>query len=535
MIRDIPGFSAYCLLMTHTTTTQPHPLLIKLGLTDHPRVVMDITGNETPEKDGIIVVRSPATGLPLAGVRLDDAASYEATTAKAAAAFKKFRTVPAPHRGELVRRIGAEYRTVLEDLGSLLSLEMGKIKAEGIGEVQETIDIADYAVGMSRQLCGITMPSERPEHTMKEQWLPLGPVGVITAFNFPNAVWGWNAMLATIAGDTTVWKPSLLAPLTAIATNMIAEKVAADMGFEDIFQLVIGTDDVVGETMIADRRYPLISATGSCRMGRRVGAVVAGRLGKCLLELGGNNAVIIEADANLDLALKSTVFGAVGTAGQRCTSTRRMIIHESIADEFVAKLVKAYETVNIGDPLDSSVLMGPLISESAVKQYEHAVSEAVKQGGTLLTGGQRVKLDGDLSGGHFVKPTIIKVPASNQLPMAFEETFAPIMYVFTYKTLDEAIDMQNSVDQGLSSAIFTGSSNAAQRFLAPTGAGSDCGIANINLGTSGAEIGGAFGGEKDTGGGRESGSDAWKVYMRRQTCTINYGNELTLAQGIRFE
>jgi len=526
--------------MTHTTTstnttTRPHPLLIKLGLSDHPRVVMDITGSETPEADGIIVVRNPSTGQPLAGVKLDDAASYESTTAKAAEAFKSFRKVPAPLRGELVRRIGVEYRTVLEELGSLLSLEMGKIKAEGIGEVQETIDIADYAVGMSRQLCGITMPSERPEHTMKEQWLPLGPVGVITAFNFPNAVWGWNAMLAAIAGDTTVWKPSLLAPLTAIATSMIAEKVATEMGFENIFQLVIGTDDLIGKPMVADRRYPLISATGSCRMGRQVGAVVAGRLGKCLLELGGNNAVIIEPDANLDLALKSTVFGAVGTAGQRCTSTRRLIIHESIADAFTEKLVKAYETVNIGDALDESVLMGPLINETSVQQYEHAVGEAVKQGGTLLTGGQRAELSGDLSGGHFVKPTIIRAPASNDLPMAYEETFAPILYVFTYKTLEEAIEMQNSVDQGLSSAIFTGSSNAAQRFLAPTGAGSDCGIANINLGTSGAEIGGAFGGEKDTGGGRESGSDAWKVYMRRQTCTINYGDELTLAQGIRFE
>ncbi len=515
--------------MSNTATI--HPLLSKLGLVDHPRVVMDITGNETPENDGIIVVRNPSTGQPLAGVKLDDAASYEATTARSVKAFKSFRMVPAPQRGELVRRIGVEYRAVLEDLGSLLSLEMGKIKAEGIGEVQETIDIADYAVGMSRQLCGITMPSERPEHAMKEQWLPLGPVGVITAFNFPNAVWGWNAMLATIAGDTTVWKPSLLAPLTAIATNMIAEKVALEMGFEDVFQLVIGTDDVVGETMIADRRYPLISATGSCRMGRRVGSVVAGRLGKCLLELGGNNAVIIEPDANLDLALKSTVFGAVGTAGQRCTSTRRLIIHESIADEFVAKIVKAYETVKIGDALDDSVLMGPLINEASVQQYEYAIGEAIKQGGTLMTGGKRV----EGMGGHFVEPTIIRAPASNELPMAFDETFAPIMYVFTYKTLDEAIDMQNAVDQGLSSAIFTGSSNTAQRFLSPTGAGSDCGIANINLGTSGAEIGGAFGGEKDTGGGRESGSDSWKVYMRRQTCTINYGDELTLAQGIRFE
>jgi len=513
-----------------------HPLLTKLNLVNHPRIVTDFTGDETPEKDGIVLSYNPATGKPIAGVRLDTQEDYEAVTAKAAAAFKEFRKIPAPKRGELVRRIGNAYREVLEELGSLVSLEMGKIKAEGIGEVQETVDIADFAVGQSRQQCGITMPSERPEHAMKEQWLPLGPVGIITAFNFPNAVWGWNAMLAAIAGDTCVWKPSLIAPLTAIATNDIAQRVASEMGYQDLFQLVIGTDAIVGESMIRDRRYPLISATGSCKMGRHVGSVVAGRLGRSLLELGGNNAVIIEADANLDLALKSTVFGSVGTAGQRCTSTRRLIIHESIADDFCDKLVKAYETVRIGDPLDSGTLMGPLINEQSVQGYEHAVKTACEQGGTLLTGGHRVTdLAGDLATGHFVKPTIIRVPKGNDLPMALEETFAPILYVFTYKTFQEAIDMQNSVDQGLSSAIFAGSSNAAQRFLDPSGAGSDCGLAYVNLGTSGAEIGGAFGGEKDTGGGRESGSDAWKAYMRRQTCTIGFGETLELAQGIRFE
>ncbi|MBL4698381.1 MAG: aldehyde dehydrogenase family protein, partial [Phycisphaerales bacterium] len=501
-----------------------HELLTKLNLVHHPRIVTDFTGDETPEKDNIVLSYNPATGKPIAGIRLDSQEDYEVVTAKAAKAFKEFRKIPAPKRGEMVRRIGNAYREVLEELGSLVSLEMGKIKAEGIGEVQETIDIADFAVGQSRQMCGITMPSERPEHAMKEQWLPLGPVGIITAFNFPNAVWGWNAMLAAIAGDTCVWKPSLIAPITAIATNDIAQKIASEMGYEDLFQLVIGTDAIVGESMIADRRYPLISATGSCDMGRHVGSVVAGRLGKSLLELGGNNAVIIEADANLDLALQSTVFGSVGTCGQRCTSTRRLIIHESIADSFCAKLVTAYESVRIGDPLDSNTLMGPLINEQSVVGYEYAVKTACEQGGKLLTGGTRVtNLEGDLATGHFVTPTIIRAPEGNDLPMALEETFAPILYVFTYKTLQEAIDMQNDVVQGLSSAIFAGSSNAAQRFLDPCGTGSDCGLAYVNLGTSGAEIGGAFGGEKDTGGGRESGSDAWKAYSRRQTCTIGFG------------
>ncbi len=513
-----------------------HALLTKLGLDSHPRVIVRPRGDETPEKDHIVLSMNPSTGKPLAGVKLDREDDYERITANAVEAFRKFRKVPAPKRGELVRRIGNAYREVLEDLGSLVALEMGKIKGEGIGEIQETIDIADFAVGLSRQLYGITMPSERPEHSMKEQWLPLGPIGIITAFNFPNAVWGWNAMLATIAGDTCVWKPSLLTPLIAIATNDIAQRVATEMGHEHLFQLLIGTDGIVGESLIADRRYPLISATGSCRMGRRVGSVVAGRLGRSLLELGGNNAVIIEPDANMDLALKSTVFGSVGTAGQRCTTSRRLILHESIADDFCARLVRAYETVRIGDPLSDATLMGPLINEHAVITYEQAVKTAQAQGGTLLTGGSRVSgLQGELSGGHFVTPTIIRAPKGNNLPVALEETFAPILYVFTYKTLDEAIEMNNGVDQGLSSAIFAGSSNAAQRFLDPSGAGSDCGLAYVNLGTSGAEIGGAFGGEKDTGGGRESGSDAWKMYMRRQTCTTGFGDTLALAQGIRFE
>lgn len=510
-----------------------HEILIRLGLDNDPRV---IPAGEAG--DGCVVSLNPATGLPLAGVKLDTADSYEQTIARSVEGFKRWRKIPAPKRGEVIRRIGNAYRDCLEDLGSLVSLEMGKIKAEGIGEVQETIDIADFAVGQARQLHGITMPSERPMHAMREQWLPLGPVGVITAFNFPNAVWGWNAMLGAVCGDTMIWKPSLITPLTAIATNNIARRVAEEMGHEGVFELVIGTDEEVGERMIADRRLPLISATGSCRMGRHVGSVVAGRLGKCLLELGGNNAVIVEPDADLDMAVKSTVFGSVGTCGQRCTTSRRLILHESIADGFCDKLVSAYKTIRIGDPLDDNTLVGPIISDQSAAQFEQAIAQAKQQGGEVLVGGARVDpatLPEGLRKGSYVQPTIIRAPSSNQLPVAQEETFAPILYVFTYRELDEAIEMQNSVDQGLSSAIFAGSVRAAERFLDPSGAGSDCGLAYVNLGTSGAEIGGAFGGEKDTGGGRESGSDAWKAYMRRQTCTTNFGDEFALAQGIRFE
>lgn len=515
-----------------------HDILVRLGLDRHPRVVADPTGDETPERDGVVVSFNPATGRPLAAVRIDTADDLEKITQRAVDAFERWKRVPAPKRGEVIRRVGNAYREVLDDLGSLVALENGKIRAEGVGEVQETIDIADFAVGQSRMLYGKTMPSERPLHAMKEQWLPLGPIGIISAFNFPNAVWGWNAMLGAVCGDVCVWKPSLLTPLITIATSEIAQSVASEMGHGDIFQYVIGTDAVVGETMIADRRYRLISATGSCRMGRRVASVVGQRLGRCLLELGGNNAVIIEPDADLDLALKSTVFGSVGTCGQRCTTSRRLIIHESIADGFVARLAKAYETVRIGDPLAEGTLVGPLISASAVESFEKAVRTAKEQGGTVVTGGDgsiASRLGAGLRGGWFVTPTVVRAPADNRLPIAMEETFAPILYVFTYRTLDEAIEMQNGVDQGLSSAIFTGSARSAERFLDPSGAGSDCGLAYVNLGTSGAEIGGAFGGEKDTGGGRESGSDSWKAYMRRQTCTINFGESFALAQGIRFE
>jgi aldehyde dehydrogenase (NAD+) len=504
-------------------------ILSTLGVADDPRVVLKVPSGGAPA--GMAVTENPATGEPLAGIRLDDAAAYEKTAAGAVETFKTWRLVPAPVRGQIVRAIGEELRRHKAALGDLVSLEVGKIRAEGLGEVQETIDVADYAVGLSRQLFGLTMPSERSEHRIQEQWLPLGPVGVITAFNFPNAVWGWNAMIGAVCGDVIVWKPSLLAPLTAIATNAIAEGVAASMGYPGVFRLVIGADDVVGERLIADKRLPLISATGSCRMGRRVGQVVANRLGRALLELGGNNAMIVSQHADQDLALKSLVFGAVGTAGQRCTTTRRLIIHASITDAFVSRLIAAYKTVHIGDPLSEGTLVGPLINARAVEGFLSAVATAKSQGGTVLVGGERATVAGGK--GHYVQPTIIRAPASNRLPIAQEETFAPILYVFAYRDQDEAIALHNGVDQGLSSSIFTTDVREAERFLGPSG--SDCGLAYVNLGTSGAEIGGAFGGEKDTGGGRESGSDSWKAYMRRQTATINSGREFTLAQGIRFE
>lgn len=507
-------------------------ILDSLGLSSHPRVIVSPPENAASDSR-VVVVANPSTGRPIAAVRLDDSESYEKAARASLEAFARWRLVPAPERGQVVRAIGDEFRRHKAALGELVSLEVGKIRQEGLGEVQETIDIADFAVGLSRQLYGLTMPSERPKHRMFEQWLPLGPIGVISAFNFPNAVWAWNAMLAAVCGDTILWKPSLLAPLTAIASNTIAQRVAESMGHKGVFEIVIGTDDQVGERMVADHRFPLISATGSCRMGRRVGSVVAGRMGRCLLELGGNNAVIVDQTADLKLAVPSIVFAAVGTAGQRCTTTRRLIVHESIVDDLTARLVAAYKTIRIGDPLAEGTLVGPLINTRAVDAFLNAIDAAKKQGGTLLTGGSRASVEGGSA--NYVHPAIIRAPASNTLPISMEETFAPILYVFTYKTIDQAIALHNSVAQGLSSAIFTDSVRAAEAFLSPHGTGSDCGIANVNLGTSGAEIGGAFGGEKETGGGRESGSDSWKAYMRRQTCTVNFGTELKLAQGIRFD
>lgn len=506
--------------------------LTDLGLLNHSRVLLDPPANAGTD-GSLLLVSSPTTGKPIAGVRLDDESSYNAAVARSVASFKRWREVPAPVRGQVVRAIGNEFRTHKKAIGAIITAEVGKIVSESEGEVQETIDIADFAIGLSRQLYGLTMPSERPGHAMREQWLPLGPIGVISAFNFPNAVWAWNAMLAAVCGDTVVWKPSLLAPLTAIATNAIAQRVASAMGHEDLFTLVIGRDEVVGEGLIADTRLPLISATGSCRMGKRVGEVVARRFGRSLLELGGNNAAIVHEDADLDLAARAILFAAVGTCGQRCTTTRRLIAHEKIADVLVAKLVKAYSSVRIGDPGAEGTLVGPLVNARAVEGFEAAVAKAKQQGGTVLVGGGKHTQPG--LAGHFVQPTIIRAPANNALPIALEETFAPILYVFTYRDAEEAIAMQNSVAQGLSSAIFTRSASLAERFLSPAGTGSDCGLAYVNMGTSGAEIGGAFGGEKETGGGRESGSDSWKAYMRRQTCTINFSGKLELAQGIRFE
>ncbi|MGD9688235.1 MAG: aldehyde dehydrogenase family protein [Phycisphaerales bacterium] len=516
------------------TSSSPHvELLRRLGLADDPRVALQGPAGT----EGFIASDNPATGRPIAWVKLEGAAAYERVASESVEAFRRWRSVPAPARGQVVRAIGDRLRAHKHDLGELVSLEVGKIRSEGQGEIQEIVDIADFAVGLSRQLPGLTLPSERAGHRLVEQWLPLGVVGCITAFNFPAAVWGWNAMLAAVCGDVTIWKPSLLAPLTALACNRLADDVATKMGHAGVFRLVIGNDAEVGERLVADRRVPLISATGSCRMGRIVGQKVASRLGRCLLELGGNNACIVDETADQDLALRSIVFGAVGTAGQRCTSTRRLFVHEKIAGAFIERLRGAYQSVQarIGDPLSEGTLVGPLINAAAVEGFERAVASAKAQGATVLSGGARATGSGGGGGGHFVQPTLIRAPASNALPIALEETFAPILYVFTYSKLEEAIAAQNGVDQGLSSALFTESLRAGERFLNPDGSGSDCGIANVNCGTSGAEIGGAFGGEKDTGGGRESGSDSWKAYMRRQTSAINFSGRVELAQGIRFE
>lgn len=527
-----PGSGRFRLPILLAMTTA-HALLKTLGLTEDPRFIAQPSGPGLGQS--YVVTENPATGQPIAGVKLDTRQDLERVIAESMECFKKWREVPAPARGLVVREIGEEFRKFKEPLGELVALEMGKIRAEGLGEVQETIDIADFAVGLSRQIPGQVFPSERPGHRMFEQWLPLGPIGVISAFNFPNAVWAWNAMLAAVCGNVTIWKPSLLTPLVAMASNAIADRVATKMGHPGVFRLVIGADDQVGEPLVADRRVPLISATGSCRMGKRVGEVVARRVGRVLLELGGNNAIIVHEDADLELAARSIVFGAVGTAGQRCTTTRRLLMHRNIAEKLTAKLVSAYQQVlpRLGDPLKEGTLVGPLINARAVEGYLHAVEAAKQQGGTVLVGGKKASVSG--LNGHYVEPTIVKAPASNTLAIAMEETFAPILYLFTYDKLDDAIAMNNAVDQGLSSAIFTEGLRASERFLNVTGSGSDCGIANVNIGTSGAEIGGAFGGEKETGGGRESGSDSWKAYMRRQTCTINYGGGFALAQGIRFE
>ncbi len=478
----------------------------------------------------VLECRSPIDGSVIASVTQATEQDYERIVDRAHQAFKKWRTTPAPIRGETVRQLGDALREAKPELGALVTIEMGKIRAEGLGEVQEMIDICDFATGLSRQLYGLTMHSERPLHRMYEQWHPLGVVGVISAFNFPVAVWSWNCALAAACGDATLWKPSSKTPLTAIACAKIAERVCRKTGADPaIFSLVVGPGSTIGEKLINDRRIPLVSATGSCRMGHRIGEVVGQRLGRTILELGGNNAIIVTPDADMKLAARAILFGAVGTAGQRCTSTRRVIVHDSIRDELVEQLIKSYGQVTIGDPLDEGTLMGPLIDTGAVDDMFAAVKRIKDEGGEILYGAQ--KLDGDAHpGGCYVTPCI--AAARNEFSIVQEETFAPILYVIKYSTFDEAVALHNDVPQGLSSAIFTRNLLEAEQFLSTCG--SDCGIANVNIGTSGAEIGGAFGGEKETGGGRESGSDAWKAYMRRQTNTINYSTELPLAQGITF-
>jgi aldehyde dehydrogenase (NAD+) len=468
----------------------------------------------------------PASGQAQGIVRVLTRAQYDACVAAALRRFEEWRTRPAPRRGEVVRRLGELLRSHKDALGELVSLESGKIRAEGVGEVQEMIDICDFAVGLSRQLHGLTIASERPGHRLMEQWHPLGPVGIVTAFNFPVAVWSWNAALAAVCGDVCLWKPSPLTPLCAAAVQALCDRVCEEHGAQGVFTLVPGGAEA-GTWLCDDPRLPLISFTGSIAAGRTVAARVAARLGRTILELGGNNGVIVLDDADLDLAVRAITFGAVGTAGQRCTSTRRLFLQRGIASTLLDRLAAAYRSVRIGDPLEAGVLMGPLITRSAVDHYRSALAAAHEQGGKVICGGRVLERPG-----NFVEPALVLAPRHDAFPIAWEETFAPILYVFEVADLQEALAAHNAVRQGLSSAIFTDSMRSAEQFLSP--AGSDCGIANVNAGTSGAEIGGAFGGEKETGGGRESGSDAWKAYMRRQTSTINWGRDLPLAQGITF-
>lgn len=488
------------------------------------------TGNNWLDSSGEnLLSHSPVDGQLIGKVQATDAAAYKTVIEKAQAAFKTWRTTPAPKRGEIVRQYGEKLRQYKEPLGKLVSYEMGKSLQEGYGEVQEMIDICDFAVGLSRQLYGLTMHSERPNHRMYEQWHPLGIVGIISAFNFPVAVWCWNSAIAWVCGDVCIWKPSEKTPMTAVACQKIFNEVAAENDLPEGISSIINGDYTVGEMMTKDKRIPLISATGSTRMGRKVGTVVAERLGRTLLELGGNNAIIVSPDADLKMTLIGAVFGAVGTCGQRCTSTRRLIIHKSVYDEVKQNLVNAYQQLSIGDPLNPAIHVGPLIDKDAVKAYLHSIEKIKEAGGTFAVEGKVLEGEGYESG-CYVQPCIAEV--KNEDAIVQHETFAPILYLIRYSNLEDAIAMQNDVPQGLSSAIMTQNMREMELFL--SSAGSDCGIANVNIGTSGAEIGGAFGGEKETGGGRESGSDAWKAYMRRQTNTINYGDDLPLAQGIEF-
>ena len=478
--------------------------------------------------NGTLAVQSPIDGLASGAVVEADEAAVEAALVRAGQAFDAWKRVPAPRRGELVRLLGEELRAAKDDLGMLVTLEAGKVVSEGLGEVQEMIDICEFAVGLSRQLYGLTMPSERPGHHMRETWQPMGPVVVVTAFNFPVAVWAWNSALALVCGDPVIWKPSEKTPLTALGVQAVFERAVARFGDdapEGLAQLLIGGRNI-GEALARDPRVALVSATGSTRMGKAVARTVAGRLGRSLLELGGNNAMILTASADLELAVRAIAFSAVGTCGQRCTTLRRLLVHEDVADALIARLAKAYDTLPVGDPRDDGILVGPMIDAAAVQGFESALARALEEGGEILAGGTRVERDG-----FYVRPALVRMPA--QTDIVRHETFAPILYVMTWREFDDAIAMQNDVPQGLSSCVFTDSVREAEQFLSAWG--SDCGIANVNIGPSGAEIGGAFGGEKETGGGRESGSDAWKSYMRRQTQTVNFSSDLPLAQGVKFE
>ncbi len=495
--------------------------------------LLDALGVHLPAA-GDLAVRSPIDGAVIAQLATASSADMQAAVGRAHEAFKAWRIVPAPKRGELVRLFGEELRAHKSQLAQLVSIEAGKVTSEGLGEVQEMIDICEFAVGLSRQLHGLTIASERPGHRMMEQWLPLGVVGIISAFNFPVAVWAWNSALALVAGDACVWKPSEKTPLTALATQALFERAvkayraAGHAAPDGLSELIIGRADV-GEALVDDARVALVSATGSTRMGRAVGPRVAARFGRCLLELGGNNAIIVTPSADLDLAVRGILFGAYGTAGQRCTTTRRVIAHESIHDALVERLDRARAQLPIGSPLEAGTLIGPLIDAQAFEAMQAALRAAREQGGQV-SGGERALAD-RFPGAFYAVPALVRMPA--QTAVVCHETFAPILYTLKYRTLEEAVELQNGVPQGLSSAIFTTDLREAERFMGA--AGSDCGIANVNIGTSGAEIGGAFGGEKETGGGRESGSDAWKAYMRRTTNTVNYSSELPLAQGVKFD
>ena len=504
-----------------------HSILNKLGLAaENPGVF----AGEWRGDGAIIEKISPIDGKVLARVRTASDEDYEWAVSLAHEAFLKWRTTPGPVRGDTVRRLGNALRDFKQDLGQLVTLETGKIIAEGEGEVQEMIDICDFAVGQSRMLYGLTIQSERPSHRLMEQWHPLGVVAVISAFNFPVAVWSWNAALAAVCGDATVWKASEKTPLTAIAVTKIAERVCRETGADPaIFTLLMGDRKTVGQKLSADPRIPLISATGSVQMGLHVAQTVHGRLGKTIMELGGNNALIVAPSADIEMATQSIFFGAVGTAGQRCTSTRRVILHQSVADKVRKKLLAAYKTMSIGNPLDRQTLMGPLIDKGSVDMVQHSIQRLKDEGGEVLHGGERLE-GAQYPGGCYMTPCLAN--AKPDFKIVCHETFGPLLYLLTYREFDEAIAIQNGVPQGLTSAIFTNDMREAERFL--SAAGSDCGIANVNTGTSGAEIGGAFGGEKETGGGRESGSDSWKMYMRRQTNTLNFSTELPLAQGIQF-